>query len=327
MSNEVENFYKNKNFSYLEVAICLEKFYKYRPGVLKFAIPIMEPYMSSSKIEENIHMTDYSNIMNKEKDKLNIKPIIETNAFSLELPADLVYDCDNDKMGIVEAGERFLIEFVGGDINNARFLERFDQTADVIDHHQIQAAVCIDSFHAEKPGVCRFQVPILSRFLALSGKSPYIMAEIPKRIAASCPKDQYNMVQPGQIFNIAFIDGKLDRTLIMGRRFGSISSAGSEREESETDHDLNKVYEATYVSGGFPYAQFNLPGLAGIANKIGLKLPITVHVPDYYIYNSAKCLPGMSAVDVPMFTQRDKYGIMFINGDKNYPILVGVYRP
>lgn len=324
MNKEIDNFYLNKNHTFVEVAICLEKFYKYRPGILKFSIPIMEPYMLKDEYEEQIHRVDLSKIMNKEKEKLNIKPVIQSNAFSLELPADLVYDCDNDKDGIVEKGEKFLVAFIGGDINNIRFLERYDQTPDVIDHHQIHTAACIDSFHAEKPGICRFQIPILSRFLAESKLDPYVKAEIPKRIAATCPKDKYNIVSSGQLFNIAFIDGKLGRPLIMGRRYGDISGPGSEQEEYDTDHDLNKVYEAIYVSGGYPTAKFDLPGLAGIAGKIGLELPITVHVPDYFIYNSAKCLPLSSAVDVPYFEERRKYGIMFINGDKRYPILVGV---
>lgn len=325
MSNDLNNFYSDKSLKFVEVAICLEKFYKYHPGVLKFAIPTIEPYMSKDQYEEQIHQIDMSKIMNKEKDKLNIKPVIQSNAFSLELPADLVYDCDNDKMGIVNEGEKFLIEFVGGDINNARFLERYDQTPDIIDHHQIHAAICIDSFHAEKPGICQFQVPILSQFLSKAGYSPYIKAEIPKRIAATCPKDQYNVVPSGQLFNIAFIDGKLDRPFIMGRRYGNISSKGPEQEEYDTDHDLNKVYEAIYVSGEYPMVKFDLPGLAGIANKIGLELPVTVRVPDYFIYNSSKCLPLQSAVDVPYFKERRKYGIMFMNGDKRYPILVGVF--
>ena len=321
----MENFYNDHDLKYVEVAICLEEFYKYRPGFLRFAIPTMEPYMSKSHIEENIHNVNISNVMNKYKEELNIKPVVDTNVFTIELPADIVYDCYNDKMGIVPAGEKFLIEFVGGDINNARFLERFDQTPDVIDHHQIHAAICVDGFHAEKPGVCRFQVPILSRFLSLSGHSPYIMAEIPKRIAATCPKDEYNMVESGQLFNIAFIDGKLDRTLIMGRRYGNITGKGFEQEEYSKDHDLNKVYEGNYVSGGYPYAQFNLPGLEKIAGKIGLELPVTVYVPDYYIYNQAKCCGP--AKDVGMFTRKRKYGIMFLNGDKRFPILVGVYQP
>lgn len=324
----MENFYAEKNFTYVEVAICLERFYKYRPGVLRFAIPIMEPYMSSSAIEEEVHNVDMSKIMNKEKEKLKIKPLVESNTFSIELPADLVYDCDNDKLGWVDVGEKFLIEFVGGDINNPRFLERFDQTPDIIDHHQIQAGICIDSFHAEKPGICRFQIPILSRFLSLSGKDPYIKAEIPKRIAATCPKDPYNNVQAGQIFNIAFIDGKLDRPLVMGRRYGEITGPGHEQEEPDMDHDLNKVYEGNWVSGGYPYAYFNIPGLAGIAGKIGLQLPVKVYVPDYYIWNQAKCYHhSPTAVDVPMFQGKRKYGISFLNGDKRFPILVGVYEP
>lgn len=316
----MENFYSDADLKYVEVAICLEDFYKYRPGFLRFAIPTMEPYMSKSVIEDNVHNINMTNVLNKYTDELNIKPVTDTNVFTIELPADVVYHADNDKDGIVPAGEKFLIEFVGGDINNARFLERYDTTPNVIDHHQIQVAICQDPFNAEKPGVHRFIVPILSRFLAESGLSPFINAEIPKRVAASCHKDINNNVSAGQIFNIAFIDGKIWRPLIMGRRY-------DEQEEIPTDHDLNKVYEGVYAGGSPPYVKFNLPGLESIAGTIGLKLPVEVFAPDYYVYNKGLCVPYGSAVDMSMVWQSNKFGIAFMNGDKRYPILVGIFNP
>ena len=317
-----EDFYKKQDLKYLEIATCVDRYYKYRPGILNFTIPIIEPYMEKESQTESISRVNMGNIVNKDKSKIIINPVIKTNTYQIELPADIVYDNYNDDDGWVEPGEKFLIEFVGGDITRPKFLERYDVTPEVIDHHQIHMAICTNSFHAEKPGVCSFVVPILKPFMASIGMSE-IQAQIPIQVAETCPKNRYNIVSAGQKFDIAFIDGKIDKPLIMGRRN---NLRKSNMEEASTDHDLKKVYEAIYVSGMTPWVTFDLPGLEAIAPKIGLSLPITVFVPDYYVYDKKKCVPMGSAVHETINWQSDKFGISFLNGDKRYPIIVGVYR-
>lgn len=102
------NFYKDQEFRYLEIAVCLEN----SNGLeAKFCIPALTPFVEQDEPYDKLDIEPSKrNILNKNKTNLDIKKCTTSNYITLELPEK------NRETGC-RKGDKFVVSFIGGDIN------------------------------------------------------------------------------------------------------------------------------------------------------------------------------------------------------------------
>lgn len=102
----------NLNIDYLriEIAILQEDVPSANPGRAKFKIPTI--------ITEN-----FSNMMNMRTNIMAGSTINIEDTITLNIPTEYTYFYGSD---IVPAGTRFLVSFVGGNVNDIRIIGRYD---------------------------------------------------------------------------------------------------------------------------------------------------------------------------------------------------------
>ena len=115
----MSDFYKDLDLKYPEIAITLESFNKYKDATVLCNIPVLLPFMenSSSRI-------DTSNIENKDNN-LAIGPCKIHNGTYIKINREYSQNCPSDESGNVRAGQKFIIVFVGGDIDKPRIIGRY----------------------------------------------------------------------------------------------------------------------------------------------------------------------------------------------------------
>lgn len=125
------DFYQTGNLQYPEIATLLEPV-TYQKNIGKFFIPILTPTLSgSSTYQANRPVVSTSNIVNK--DNLGLSGYTETNYIELTVPKHLFnpiiknHTSEKDVHHVVTyeqypAGTKFIIVFIGGDINNIRII-------------------------------------------------------------------------------------------------------------------------------------------------------------------------------------------------------------
>lgn len=109
-------FYEDMDFRFPEIAISAERFYYSSKG--KFTIPTLTPMLSngSAYTSSNVKAST-SNIVNG--DDLGITAVTTKNYMELYVPryiAELVWD----KNLYINSGIKFIVSFIGGDINKAQ---------------------------------------------------------------------------------------------------------------------------------------------------------------------------------------------------------------
>lgn len=109
-----ENFYKDFDLRYPETAILAKRCYAGEIG--SFYIPVLTPYQSSSQVNSDKQMLKASNLMNADNN-ITINKSIVSNTIDLKIPNYLRYG-DN----VFEAGTKFIVVFLGGDINQPRII-------------------------------------------------------------------------------------------------------------------------------------------------------------------------------------------------------------
>lgn len=105
------DFYDNLDLKYPEIAVALETYGN------KFNIPILTPFIANagkSPSKSTASALNKNNIKNK--DSLPISRITTQNYVTLSVPSYL---------GTVHKGDKFIIVFVGGDINKIRIIGRY----------------------------------------------------------------------------------------------------------------------------------------------------------------------------------------------------------
>lgn len=118
-------YYQDQDYKYPEIAILLEDIsWSNKTG--KFFIPILTPIMSSNTAFENKRpAVSKSNIINRVS---NISGFVESNFVELTLPEYLLPQKSIDEDGNItpetpyKKNDKFIIVFVGGDINKIRLI-------------------------------------------------------------------------------------------------------------------------------------------------------------------------------------------------------------
>lgn len=115
-----KNFYNDLDLKYPEIAIALET------NSNKFYIPVLMGLIEgagSVPITINTRVSS-SNIRNK-NNNLAISSVTKQNYITLSVPSYLYYE-DHNITGIKwNKGDKFIIVFVGGDINKIRIIGRY----------------------------------------------------------------------------------------------------------------------------------------------------------------------------------------------------------
>ena len=113
------NYYQDKRFEYPEEAVVLEDFYYKAKG--KFFIPILCPELSSAIPYSNeANRGSTSNIINYNS-RHGIKGTTVSNYVDLSVP-EFIGNGIKDNYNMIKKGTKFLIVFVGGEINNPKII-------------------------------------------------------------------------------------------------------------------------------------------------------------------------------------------------------------
>jgi len=128
MPTMTESFYNSLDLRYPEVAIALEDIYVKSPGFVPFSIPVLTPTKGSSIENSNkVIQRDKSNLVNDDKDAVDVSDIEISNATYINLPSALCnigpYIVKNEEDYIAK-GSKWLIVFLGGDICTPIILRR-----------------------------------------------------------------------------------------------------------------------------------------------------------------------------------------------------------
>lgn len=108
------DFYSSNDYLYTEFAICMEDS---DTDVAKFYIPIATPFLNSNEpYDKKDDQITKMNILNKNDVNLNISACNTSNYIELPLP--------HGEVGC-KKGDKFVISFIGGDINTPYLIGRY----------------------------------------------------------------------------------------------------------------------------------------------------------------------------------------------------------
>ncbi len=115
-----ENYYEKLDLKYPEIAEAAEGFYTYQESA-RFYIPILMPLVGSSSNISTTRIPPNTNILNKNR------PRISSTAYS---SGSVVIPLRRERLGTfynnyVPKGTKFIVVFIGGDINNIAILGRY----------------------------------------------------------------------------------------------------------------------------------------------------------------------------------------------------------
>lgn len=109
------NYYKDHNYNMLEMAVCLEVT---DDGKGKFYIPALTPFLDNSEpYDKTDPPVSTSNIISGTKG-LDIEQCITSNYISMSIPSHI---------NNISVRDKFVISFIGGDINKPYIIGRYDQ--------------------------------------------------------------------------------------------------------------------------------------------------------------------------------------------------------
>ena len=107
----INNTYNSTTIANNQIGIAVEDFYY--GATAKISIPTLVPFYNNKKQDTQKETINIKNIMNKKS--LSINPKAEScNYILLEIPIEL---CRNQDSYEGCKGDKFLISFIGGDIN------------------------------------------------------------------------------------------------------------------------------------------------------------------------------------------------------------------
>jgi hypothetical protein len=113
------NFYQEKRFEFVEIAVAIEDFYYKNKG--KFFIPILFPELTSTVAYTNsASRGSTSNILNYNS-RHGIEATSVSNYVEMKVP-EYIGESLKNEYNTIKAGTEFLIVFVGGEINNPKII-------------------------------------------------------------------------------------------------------------------------------------------------------------------------------------------------------------
>lgn len=101
-----------------EIAILQEDVDARNPGTAKFIIPVI---MTSDALG-NISIAN-RNIINYKNGNLTGSTVNMQNTIELYIPTEYTYFCNTD---IIPSGTRFIVAFIGGNVNDIKIIGRYD---------------------------------------------------------------------------------------------------------------------------------------------------------------------------------------------------------
>lgn len=158
----MNNYYKDMDLKYLEKCIAKEKFDIHNPGVVKFYVPALMPFIPQGKPKDSSVRSSNSHLINKNKSE--VKPSSGckvSNYIEIELPnwitavvknISVESECSGgdapegggkcspgkitntvkrsyflpvDSNDIVPQDQEFIVAFIGGDYNNKKIIGRY----------------------------------------------------------------------------------------------------------------------------------------------------------------------------------------------------------
>lgn len=135
--NIVNNYYQETDYRYTEIGIALEDFTY--GGDVSISIPTITPFMDNTSTVESTETVSTVNIINDDTTALGIttyesRKVSTGNSMTLKVPwyladTEILTNRDNDYISISKngtKGTKFIISFVGGQLDNARIIGRMD---------------------------------------------------------------------------------------------------------------------------------------------------------------------------------------------------------
>lgn len=114
-----DTFYQNLDLKYPETAILQQRC---RPGDIgSFLVPVLTPYQSSYTASKDTQHLNASNLMNAENN-IGISTSVVSNTISLKIPNYLGNYAPQDMQGYIIKGTKFIVSFIGGDINQPKLI-------------------------------------------------------------------------------------------------------------------------------------------------------------------------------------------------------------
>lgn len=115
-----ENYYEKLDLKYPEIAIAAHRFYT-TDSSARFYIPVLMPLIGSDSSSNRTRIPPNTNILNKDR------PSISSSAYST---GSVSIPLREERLGhfyrnIVPKGTKFIVIFIGGDINNMAILGRY----------------------------------------------------------------------------------------------------------------------------------------------------------------------------------------------------------
>lgn len=110
------DYVEGVDLAYPQIAVLAEKCSKYSPGYRAFYIPALMGYKGQSLSNDNRVPLNTSNLQNDNKN-VGLNGYTLGSTIRLYIPQNVCAYAPADKHGIMHPGVKFLIVFVGGDIN------------------------------------------------------------------------------------------------------------------------------------------------------------------------------------------------------------------
>ena len=109
----------------MEIAFLLEDIDANNPGIAKFSIPVL-----STEDNTGTYITNNNNIINDIKGNSAVAVVKIDNYIELRVPKEytVFYGADT-----IPAGTRFIVAFIGGNVNDIKIIGRYDSIEDMED--------------------------------------------------------------------------------------------------------------------------------------------------------------------------------------------------
>lgn len=121
----MKDYYEDLDLKYPEIAIAAENFYTTQSSAL-FYIPVLMPLVTNTTKVNKQSFPNTMNILNKDKPQIS-RTASTTGCISIPIHKERMGDdwYYQKQHNYVPKGSKFIVIFVGGDINKPRILGRY----------------------------------------------------------------------------------------------------------------------------------------------------------------------------------------------------------
>lgn len=105
-----------------EIAILQQDVNAKNPGYAEFKIPVIMTHDTVGYID-----TSNKNIINRRNGNLSASAVNMEETITLYIPTEYTYFCGKNT---VPAGTRFIVSFIGGNVNDIKIIGRYDYFAE-----------------------------------------------------------------------------------------------------------------------------------------------------------------------------------------------------